>query len=615
MVLDEAPATPGMVTQTATLAATAVVLIASVVFGGGTRLGFIGDVVLQIMAIPPLLLAISALFPSARARNAFGPATIPRSGPEFSMGLPADLPNPNRQILWAAVACGLVCLWPLLQLIPLPPALWTGLPDREHIARSYELLGQPLPWWPISMVPHATWTGWLSLLPPAAVFLGTICLGARARQSLAIGLMAIGLLSVFLGLLQVAQGPGSSLRFFDFTNATEAVGFFANRNHYAALLYCLMVLAAVWAVEATISTSARNQWMTASLLSVVGAFAVIVVLIGAQAMARSRAGVGLSMLALAGAFAFAMADRRTASTPALFRLMAASVALAFVFAMQFALYRVTDRFGTDPLSDWRLIFTRRTYAIAREHWLFGSGIGTFVPVYRLHEQPHDLLANTFVNHAHNDIVQLLLEAGAPAAVLMLAAGLWLAWRMTQIWRQPPSGISDLEQGLARAATIMLVLIAIHSFVDYPLRTGAMLAVTAFAMALLVPPPEGTEPLTNEEPAARRQAKLRRRTADLVTPSPNLSPAAVRSPGQAPATFHWPAERDPGALNPGAPNPESETLQAQTSQAAKRPADPSMRPDLHWPKEWAQAEPATAPVDEAATKAAWLPKQKPPGHEP
>jgi hypothetical protein len=38
-------------------------------------------------------------------------------------------------------------------------------------------------------------------------------------------------------LLQVAQGP-RLLRLFAVTNLSEAVGFFANRNHFAALLFC-----------------------------------------------------------------------------------------------------------------------------------------------------------------------------------------------------------------------------------------------------------------------------------------------------------------------------------------------------------------------------------------
>ena len=61
-------------------------------------------------------------------------------------------------------------------------------------------------------------------------------------------MLAVGLISVLIGLIQVAQGERSPLRFFEFTNPTEAVGFFANRNHFAALIYCLMLFALAWIV-------------------------------------------------------------------------------------------------------------------------------------------------------------------------------------------------------------------------------------------------------------------------------------------------------------------------------------------------------------------------------
>ena len=68
------------------------------------------------------------------------------------------------------------------------------------------------------------------------------------------------LIGAFLGILQVAQGPTSALRFYQFTNPNEAVGFFANRNHFAALVNVLILLTAAWAVEA--GGSARIRYWT-----------------------------------------------------------------------------------------------------------------------------------------------------------------------------------------------------------------------------------------------------------------------------------------------------------------------------------------------------------------
>ena len=135
----------------------------------------------------------------------------------------------------------------------------------------------------------------------------------------------------------------------------------------------------------------------------------------------------------------------------------------------------------------------------------GSGLGTFVPVYAMFEKPEDATP-TYVNRAHNDILEMWLETG----VLGLALGglfvIWLVRRSAEIWRSAPaSGASQLDWSLVRAATIVPALILAHSLVDFPLRTGAMMAVMAFACALLIEPPIGvrTKP---EEAEARRHTR-------------------------------------------------------------------------------------------------------------
>ena len=69
------------------------------------------------------------------------------------------LPQPERigrdgRILLALIVCALVLV--LLQLIPLSPALWRGLPGREPVVLGYASLGYPLPWLPLSIAPEKT---------------------------------------------------------------------------------------------------------------------------------------------------------------------------------------------------------------------------------------------------------------------------------------------------------------------------------------------------------------------------------------------------------------------------------------------------------------------------
>lgn len=428
--------------------------------GGGTRNGFLSDSILQLSSIPLLLLSLWRML-DLRA-------------------------SPELRRVW--LFCFLVVLVPLLQLVPLPPAIWMALPHREPLAETFDLLGRPPPWMPISILPRDTYLSVLSLMPPLAIFLSALFLSHRERGLLSLTMLALGIISVFVGLLQVAQGPSSPLRFFEFTNLTEAVGFFANRNHFAALLYSLVPFAAAWTV-ATANPGPGGQrqgYDTTYIIALLAGFTVIVILIVGQVMARSRAGLGLQILALFGAFAMAISDRRIASARTSTRLLLGATVLALTFAVQFALYRILDRFTSDPLSDARIVFVRNTIEAAKAYMPFGSGVGTFASVYPMFEAPQDLLANAYVNRAHNDILELWLETGVAGIGLMALFALWLTLKLLKIWRHAPLA-DNPGHLLPRAATFVIVLVIAHSFVDYPLRTGAMMAVMAFSCALLIDP--------------------------------------------------------------------------------------------------------------------------------
>jgi hypothetical protein len=80
--------------------------------GGGTTAGFLSDTLLQFLAIPALLVALWGLLNARHGR-------------------------PARR---AALFCLAVALVPLLQLVPLPPEIWTALPNREAIVATFQLL-------------------------------------------------------------------------------------------------------------------------------------------------------------------------------------------------------------------------------------------------------------------------------------------------------------------------------------------------------------------------------------------------------------------------------------------------------------------------------------------
>jgi O-antigen ligase len=282
----------------------------------------------------------------------------------------------------------------------------------------------------------------------------------------------------------------------------------------------------------------------------IAGFTILVTFVAGEAMARSRAALGLSIVALFGAFAIAAFDRKrteTSDRQSLFglttaKLMIASIGLGVMFVIQYALYRILDRFGTDPLEDARIPFARNTFEAATAFLPFGSGLGTFVPVYGMFEKPADAIANKYANHAHNDILQLWLDTGVIGLALMGAFAVWLSLRSVQIWhRTRPHGALELDLSLARAASLAIALIVVHSFVDYPLRTGAMMALFAFLCAILVEPFEvkgaqGAEPDQGIRQRTRRPARLREDPA-FATHAPPAGRSA-HGPKVAPRPGEW-----------------------------------------------------------------------------
>jgi O-antigen ligase len=541
---------------------TAFTLLAALLLGGGTRGGFLSDALLQLLAIPLLLLSASRLGDLVWRQRA-----------------------KLRELRWEIVFCLAVVLVPLIQLLPLPPALWTLLPHRAPVIASFDGLGHGLPWLPISVSPNATWLSVAALLPTLAIFLGTILLGYRERRLLSLAVVAFGIVSSFLGLLQIAQGPASRLRFFSATNLTEAVGFFANRNHFAAFLYIVLLLAAVWAIDIGFAVGSwrdRRIFEARSIVAITASFLAIVILLAAEAMARSRAGMILTMVSLAGVYGLVLTDRRRrtlSATPLNFLFAAAGT--AFILVVQFALYRILARFNTDPLDDLRLQFARGTIEAAWAYMPFGAGMGTFVPVYGMFEKPQDLFAHAYVNHAHDDILELWLETGIFGIALMGAFAAWFVSRAAKIWRFGSVGENEFDRSLARAATIAVALIITHSFLDYPLRTAAMTAILAFACGLMV------ETLAVDDRATEQHGRpsfdtTARGSAPRVMA---VSSAAVAPPAvatdQEPAPSHQPPRPRPARWGDDVEWPEAwrKGGAGQGSGSNKTPAQtPSVPPD-------------------------------------
>jgi hypothetical protein len=163
-----------------------------------------------------------------------------------------------------------------------------------------------------------------------------------------------------------------------------------------------------------------------------------------------------------------------------------SIFLFMLSAILILLFFVSDRLPAfsrlienDPMSDLRAKAMPTLFEMIGNYWPVGSGFGTFDKVYYIHERS-ELLMLWYFNQAHNDWLQILIEGGAPIALMAIAG---IAWYVTNVFKLFLATSKDASH-LFFWFGIMAV-IAFASSVDYPLRTPLFSAVTVWLLAFLI----------------------------------------------------------------------------------------------------------------------------------
>lgn len=366
--------------------------------------------------------------------------------------------------------------WIALTLVPLPPAIWTQVPGRSFVAEGYRLLGLELPWLPLSLSDDRTVRSALALLVPVASYLLIRGLAPPERSRLVLVVVVAACLSVLLGMAQLLGGPGSPLRPYAITNRTDPVGLFANANHFATMLLIAIPLAGAAFIE---RPDGRRNTLRLRMGRALGLGAMAICTLG-LILVGSNAGLLLLIPALAGALLLGpgrhlLGQRRVTLT---LGLAGAAIAALVVVGMSSGL--LAQKLGVSATS--RQLVSATTLEAALDFMPAGSGLGSFPAIY-LMQSGGQGTSSEWMNHAHDDPAEVLLELGAPGLLLMGAFALWLLCQSFAVWQDP--GRTDRTARLARAAALGLLLAVVHSFADYPLRSAAIAALFGMALALLV----------------------------------------------------------------------------------------------------------------------------------
>lgn len=443
-----------------------VLLIFSFLLGGASRQHELRLAIVELVALPLFVLATLVLIRQE-----------PPSQHRFAI------------LLLSCIACV-----PLLQLIPLPPVLWTAVPGRDQLTLALDLLDIPQAWLPLSFTPDKTWRSFLALLPPIAMFLGTVAVAPLTRVRAVHAILWATGAAVFLGTAQMASG-GEQLYPWATTSAGNVTGFFANRNHLATL--CLIGIPFATVIGAG---SLRKKGGEVSGLPLWLSVLYIALAAVALGVIRSRTGIVLFGPVLGASLLAAwVAAGRGRPKPLLLGL-ASGAALAVAAVGAFALGPIIARFDTAGATEGRFENWPLVLDAAEAHLPLGTGIGSFDVIYRSVE-PLARLDGTYFNQAHNDYLETLLETGWIGVALVLAFLTWFARRSWTAWAARASTQRDLQ----RAATIAIAVVLLHSGVDYPLRTATLATIFALCCGLLELAAHSDAQLDSKALAKRRRS--------------------------------------------------------------------------------------------------------------
>ena len=277
-----------------------------------------------------------------------------------------------------------------------------------------------------------------------------------ARKIFALVMIVFGAGYAFFALAQELTSNGKIFWVHSPKFGGSIYGSYVNHDHYAGLMEMLVPIPFVLSMGHLLKGGKRV---------LVGSCAVLMA--GTIFLSGSRGGMLAFVLEMVLFAALTLGKRRSP------RIALGSVAVC-VFILALLIFvgkgqEVLGRLG-DLSPGTRLEMTKDSLKMFSRRPVFGWGLGTFPTVYPSYRS---FYTNLFVNEAHNDYAQLLVETG------LLGFGLML-WFLVRLYRYGLPTSHRWEFQWDRAVSLAAVLgctgILLHSFVDFNLQIPANAAL-------------------------------------------------------------------------------------------------------------------------------------------
>lgn len=396
--------------------------------------------------------------------------------------------SPRMIILVPAVLAGIV----LFQLCPLPRSLLHRFAGGE-IPQTNTHPGY------LSFEPYATRSHFLILLACfIAFYFAQVASQDRRRQQFFIGaLIALGTFEAFYGLVQYLSGWQQIFAYAKKFDLEEATGTYINRNHYAGFLEMILPFSLAWVFyeyarlrgARASGINFRNLIVKSAAQRLILSLSVSVVLCAALIFSRSRMGILAAASSILIIFALVVISRFHGRMGSV--LAAAFIVLSICLAVWIGPGPIVSRFQTVNAEyslggQSRLSMWRDALPLIKEHPGLGTGLGTFPIAYT---RGQTAFLSQFVNHAHNDYLEIASDLGIPAALILFGSILFI---LGSAIRSFLSGERDFERIVALGCVGSIVAILLHSFADFNLYipANALLFSAILGLAISASNPSG-----------------------------------------------------------------------------------------------------------------------------
>lgn len=365
-------------------------------------------------------------------------------------------------------------LFSLLYLLPIPYDIWISLPGRERYIPVIDFLKlDELNHFSLTLITWESTKFFLGIIPAIVVFLISRNLNLLQLKLIFIVFIVTIIYQDLLGLIQYfsdashfSEETAKLLNFIErgeVGHRGDAHGTYLNRDHYSSFLaMSISLLFAFFVLEIRKYYTDKGQLLKTLLL----AFLLLLTLVAAI-FSRSRAGISLSIFGLIVSIIVVASILSREEIPNRWLLLIPISSTLLIIVSP--IVPVINRFiGLDPTEDGRVAMFENTIIAIKYFFPLGSGPGTFDEIYR-NFQPIDQLR--FINHAHNDYLELLMETGAIGIYVIISFFSLYFFYAYKLFSRLKYKITDYSY-IKVASFIATLVFLLHGLVDFNFHTPA-----------------------------------------------------------------------------------------------------------------------------------------------